>query len=277
MKKFLAFLSVCSAFALAACLAGCVTVNVQKASTESDSDSSSSAEASSSASEASSSAASGSSASASASSAASTGTASYSLGNMFVLDVHDDGQGPVADAVVEIVNTGNVPLTIGASAIKIYDGVGNELVNATGNAIFTGPSYLRVGDIGFIYSGSPIPMPSGYSSSDDYQLTATADVNACKEVWEYPISNQRISDDGHGVPTVTGTVTNDDSENADLIEVTAMFLDNEGNLLGVAGDILVNVAPGASQEFSIDGYGLPVGCTMAMIADYDVIAVGAKF
>ena len=76
---------------------------------------------------------------------------------------------------------------------------------------------------------------------------------------------------------VSGTVTNDDSETAKLIEVSVMFLDNEGKMLGVASDVVVNLAPGASQNFTVDGYTLPVGCTIAVISDYDAIAVAPKY
>ena len=195
---------------------------------------------------------------------------------MYFLNVHEGDTGVVADAAVQIVNTGDAPIILGASTIKIYNESGTEIVNASGNGVFTGPSYLRPGDFGFVYTSGPVSLPAGYFPGYDYKLTATTDITACEEVYEYPISNQKLSDDGYGVPVVTGTVTNDDVEKANLIEITAFFVDNEGELLGVASDVVVNLEPGESKNFEIDGYGLPVGCTLAVISNWDVIAVAPK-
>ena len=199
------------------------------------------------------------------------------MGDLSMINVHETDTGVGADVAIEVINTSDVPLVLGAPYIKIANESGTVIVNEGGNGIFTGPSYLRPGDIGFIYTSGPLPLPSGYFPGYNYLAQASADLTACKEVWEYPISNKSISEDAFGAPTVSGTVTNDDTEKADLIEVTAIFLDNEGNLLGVASDIVVNLAPGESTNFTIDGSSLPVGCTMAVISDYDVIAVAPKF
>ena len=199
------------------------------------------------------------------------------MGELSLIDVHETDTGVGADVVIQVKNTGDVPLVMSSPYIKIANESGTVIVDESGNGIFTGPSYLRVGDIGFIYTSGPLTLPSGYFPGYGYKAQGSADLKACKEVYEYPISNLKISDDGHGTPMVTGTVTNDDTETAKLIELSAMFLDNEGQMLGVASDIVVNLAPGASESFEIDGYTLPVGCTMAVISDYDVIAVAPKY
>ena len=197
--------------------------------------------------------------------------------NAGLVDVHGTDTGVGADVVIQVRNTGNVPVVLSNPNIKIANESKTVIVDDSGDSIFTGPSYLRVGDVGFIYTNSPLELPSGYFPGYNYLAQGSADLTACKEVYEYPLSNLKISDDGRGVPVVTGTVTNDDTERVDLIEITAVFDDNEGNLMGVAGTIELDVAPGESRNFSIDGYTLPVGCTMAVISNFDVIAVAPKF
>ena len=198
------------------------------------------------------------------------------MGDFGLVDVHGTDTGVGADVVIEVINTGDVPLMLSNPNIKIANESGTVIVDESGNGIFTAPSYLRVGDIGFIYTTGPLPLPAGYFPGYNYLAQGSADLTACREVYEYPLSNLKIADDGFGTPTVTGTVTNDDTEKADLIEISAVFEDNDGHCLGVSSDIVVNLEPGASADFEIDGYLLPVGCTMAVISDYDVIAVGAK-
>jgi hypothetical protein len=199
------------------------------------------------------------------------------MGDLNLLNVHETSTGVGADAVVQVVNTSNVPLVLSAPSIQIANESGTTIVNEAGNGIFTGPSYLRAGDVGFIYTTGPVPLPSGYFPGYDYKVSGTAEVIACKEVYEYPVSNLSISDGGDGAPMVSGTVTNDDTETADLVELSVAYLDNDGALMGVASDIVVNLAPGESKDFTIDGYTLPVSCTIAIVSDYDVIAVAPKF
>lgn len=204
------------------------------------------------------------------------GAPQITMGNLGLVSVHETDEGVGADVVIQVTNTGDVPIIMSNPYIKVADASGNVIVDEHGNGIFTGPSYLRVGDTGFIYTNGPLTLPSGYAPGNNYLAQGSADLAACKEVHEYPLSNLKISEDSRGVPMVTGTVTNDDAETALLIEITAVFIDNENQTLGVAGTIAVDVEPGASRDFEIDGYTLPVGCTMAVISNYDVIAVGAK-
>ena len=205
--------------------------------------------------------------------AASDAAPKINLGELNLLDVHETDEGIVADAVLEVINTGDAPIALGTATISIFDENGEEVLTASGNGIFTGPSYLRPGDVGFLYTNSPFALPEGCDADGEYGLTGGVETTVCEEVWEYPVTDLALTDDGYGVPMVTGTVTNDDSRLAELIEITVVFLDNEHNMLGVASDVVMNLEPGTSTDFSIDGYTLPVGCTMAVIADYDALAV----
>lgn len=205
------------------------------------------------------------------------GTPQISMTDVGMIHAHETDDGVGADVVIQVKNTGDVPLVLSDPSIKIGDESGTVVAEKTGDGIFTGPTYLGVGDVSFIYTNSPISLPKGCSADQAYLAQASADLAACKDVHQYPVSNLSIADDGHEVPVVTGTVTNDEGEEATLIELAAVFLDNEGKVLGVAGDFALEVAPGESQDFEIYGSLLPVGCTMPLISDYDVIAVAPKY
>lgn len=207
---------------------------------------------------------------------ASQGALQITMGELSMVNVHGTDTGVGADVVVQVQNTGNAPLVLSNPNIKIADESGKIIVDESGNGIFTGPSYLGVGDVGFIYSSGPIPLPAGYFPGYNYLAQASAELTACKSVHEFPISNSQIADDGNGMPVVTGTVSNNDIEKASLIEITAVYLDNEGYMLGVASEPVVNLEPGQSRDFAIHGDFLPVGCSLAVVANYDVIAVAPK-
>lgn len=198
------------------------------------------------------------------------------MGDFGLVSVHETDTGVGADVVIQVKNTGDVPLVMSNPVIRIANESGTVIVEESGNGLFTGPSYLDVGDIGFIYSSGPIPLPAGYFPGYNYLAQGSADLTACLSVHEYPLSNLSIADNGHGAPQITGTVTNNDSEKANLVEITALYVDNGGDLLGVASEPVMNLEPGQSKEFTIGGDFLPVGCTLAVVSDYDVIAVAAK-
>lgn len=205
------------------------------------------------------------------------GRPQIAMGDLGMVHVHEIDGGVGADVVIQVTNTGDVPLVMSNPVIRVADASGNVIVDESGSSVFTGPSYLRVGDVGFIYTNSPLPLPAGYPVSQDYLAQGSADLSACKEVWEYPVSDLSIADGGMGMPEVTGTVTNDDDEAAPLVEVAVAYIDNEDNTLGIATTLVLELAPGESRDFTIDGLTLPVGCTLAMVSDYDVIATAPKY
>ena len=205
------------------------------------------------------------------------GTLAISMGELNMLDVHQTDSGAVADAVVQIINTGDVPLNLDDGNIKIGDANGNVIVNAADDSIFIAPSYLDPNCVGFIYTNSPLSLPDGYSAEDDYRLQGTATMIPIAGVYELPLSDIAVDKDGEGVPNMTGTVTNNTDKAFDIVEIAAVYMDNDDNTLGVASALVLELGPGESQEFTIDGHTLPVGCTMAVISGYDVIANAPVF
>jgi len=200
-----------------------------------------------------------------------------SLGDRNLLQVRNSDAGVVADAVLEVRNTGDVPLMLVDGTLSIFDENAEEVLTLTGDDVCIAPSSLNPGDVGFLYTKAPVALPEGCSADAKYELTGNASMVPCEGVWEYRISDVVLSDDGNGAPMLTGKVTNDDTELAERIEITAVFLDNERNMLGVASDVVVNLEPGGITDFTINGNMVPAGCTMAVIAGYDAIAVAPKF
>lgn len=180
------------------------------------------------------------------------------------------------DAAIQVKNTGDVPLVLGDGYIRIADENGNVIAEESGEGVVAAPAFLGVGDVAFIYSTSPIRLPEGYAPDAHYLAQASADLTACKEVVQYPTSNLKIYEDANGKPTVSGTVTNDKDEVAQALELAVAYVDNDDTTLGVASEVMQNLAPGESREFTIRGDALPVGCTLAVISNYDVIAAGPQ-
>ena len=204
------------------------------------------------------------------------GKPQIAMGKLSLVHVHETDGSVVADVVIQVTNTGDVPLVMSNPVIKVADASGNVIADVSGDGIVTGPTYLGVQDIGFIYSTKPIQLPAGTAPGTNYLAQGSADLTACADVHQFPLSNLKIGDGGREVPVVTGTVTNDTAENVSSVEVTALYVDNDTHMLGVATTHVSDLAPGASQDFTIGADSLPVGCSLALVSDYDVMAVAPK-
>lgn len=205
------------------------------------------------------------------------GTPQIAMGDFSLVHVHETDAGVGADVVIQVTNSGDVPLVMSNPVIRIADENGSLIVEDSGDGVLVGPTCLGVKDVGFIYSSRPIALPAGHAPGGNYLAQGSADLVACADVHQFPVGNLAIGDGGRELPTVTGTVTNDEAEDVPSVEVTVAYMDNDGHMLGVAGTTVPDLAAGASRDFSIDGSQLPVGCTLAMVSDYDVMAAAPKF
>ena len=204
------------------------------------------------------------------------GKPQITMGKLGMVHVHETGGSMVADVVIQVTNTGDVPLVMSNPVIKVADASGSVIAEVSGDGIVAGPTYLGVQDIGFIYSIKPIQLPAGTAPGTNYLAQGSADLTACADVHQFPLSNLKIGDGGREVPVVTGTVTNDTTESVPSVEVTALYVDNDTHMLGVATTHVSDLAPGTSQDFTIGADSLPIGCSLALVSDYDVMAVAPK-
>lgn len=90
------------------------------------------------------------------------------MGILSLVHVYEADGGMGADVVIQVTNTGDVPLVMSSPVIKVADASGNVIAEVSGDGIVTGPTYLGVQDIGFIYTNRPIQLPAGTATGTNY-------------------------------------------------------------------------------------------------------------
>ena len=96
------------------------------------------------------------------------GKPQITMGTLGLVHVHEADGGMGADVVIQVTNTGDVPLVMSNPVIKIADANGKVIAEKTGDGIVCGPTYLGVQDIGFIYTNRPIQLPAGTATGTNY-------------------------------------------------------------------------------------------------------------
>lgn len=198
----------------------------------------------------------------------------YTIGDMCICDIYElDGQ-MVADLAYQIENVGDNPFDVHGTYLCLIDAEGNRIVEAEDATVLVAPEILNPGDIAFVYTTVPVPLPAGTDANGDYLPGGEVYLTALDgEIVYYEVSGASLSDQA-GKPVVTGTVTNDTAVAAEPVQVAVGFLDANGELLGVTSVLIPSVAVGESYEFTTSTDGLPAACTTSNCADFDTIAVG---
>ena len=96
------------------------------------------------------------------------GKPQITMGTLSLVQVYEADGGMGADVVIQVTNTGDVPLVMSSPVIKVADASGNVIAEVSGDGIVRGPTYLGVQDIGFIYTNRPIQLPAGTATGTNY-------------------------------------------------------------------------------------------------------------
>ncbi|OGY98536.1 MAG: hypothetical protein A2855_00895 [Candidatus Liptonbacteria bacterium RIFCSPHIGHO2_01_FULL_57_28] len=167
-----------------------------------------------------------------------------------VLLVTSADTGPAAVPRVSVVSEIRNPnQDFGASkfdyVFKIYDPSGAEI------ASFPDSSYIYPGEIKRIVLLNKT-LPAG-SSPAAARLILQSPLWVPLERFPRPkLSIQTVNTtEERGNLVVKGTLVNQDSVDFQTVEVTALYYDQGGAVVGVSGTGLGNVSPGESREFSI--------------------------
>ena len=88
----------------------------------------------------------------------------------------------------------------------------------------------------------------------------------------YPVSDDALYASTLGYPTITGVITNDTNKDISYMYINFIFYDAGGNIIGINGTGITNIAPGDTKIFSDGLFYCDKALTIDNIARYDVIA-----
>ncbi len=169
--------------------------------------------------------------------------------------------------IIEITNTGSVPLYLGNVSYDLEDESGSLL--ATQSLVSVYPTVLDVGEKGYMYDettfdGAPVD-----------NVTILPHIKAEKAKIDnvrYPVSDVKITDGTFGLKVI-GRIENNTAEDASMPEVAVVLFNADGEPIGLVFTYVMDGVPaGDKAGFEASGLTLPDSVTADAVADYVVFA-----
>ena len=170
-------------------------------------------------------------------------------------------------ALVEITNTGSVPLYLSNGAYDIEDGNGSLVGSQSYVSIY--PDVIDPGETAFLYEETTLDEPvEGIQILPRY----TADKAKVDNI-RFPITDDSLKGSDFGGPIVVGRVENTSEEEQTMVYVVAKYYGADDTPLGLTFTIISEpMAPGAVIGFETSAFSLPDDVTVDTVARYEVVA-----
>lgn len=163
------------------------------------------------------------------------------------------------EAIVEVANTGSVPIYLKSASMSFYDitghyvGFGDEMFNA-GAVVMpgdTGVFYTIFGTVTWLNDTKDAtvyryaPELDLYRATEPYITYAVSDLACSTKYIEYEFIDDDIE------VNVSGVVTNTTSEDSDWVDIYAIFYNDANQPVAVSHDVMFDLAAGESRPFEI--------------------------
>lgn len=173
-------------------------------------------------------------------------------------------------SVFEVKNTGTVPLYLSSGAYDL-EGTDGLLVKSR-SLVSVFPQVINPGESGYYYEETTL---DNAPANGELVIIPRPDVREAKvEHIRYPITDFQLSKGSYGRGIkMMGRVENTSAEKQSLVYVSAVFLDENNNPIGVNSTIIMeSIEPGSKIGFESSTSSLPVDITIDKIARYAVFA-----
>ncbi|MEG1523983.1 MAG: FxLYD domain-containing protein [Clostridia bacterium] len=170
-----------------------------------------------------------------------------------------------AQSIVEITNTGSVPLFLSSGAFDLEDADG-KLV-ATSTMVSAYPSVIDVGEKGYMYEEAPLDEEPASALT----VLPRPDVEKAKvDLVRFSVTDEELKDGDYGVGLkLLGRVENTSAEAQSSVYVACVLYDAAGAPIGIMFTILMEeLAPGAKIGFECNGLSLPEDVTLDAVASH---------
>lgn len=179
-----------------------------------------------------------------------------------------------AQTIVEITNTGSVPLYLSSGAYDLEDASGALIAAQTMVSCY--PDVVSPGEKGYMYEETTLDKATA-----DMQLTAIPrpDIETAKvDDVQLTVSGTALSDGQYGGLNVIGRVENTTGAEQSLVYVVAVFYAADGTPLGLAFNIITEtMAAGDKIGFEINSFSLPDDITAASVDHFTVVAYPQQY
>lgn len=176
--------------------------------------------------------------------------------------------------IVEIKNTGTVPIYLSSSSYDLEDSTGNLI--AAKSLISTYPNVLKPGEKGYMYDETTLER------TVEGNLNVIPRINAKKAIVpciRYDASEISINDTTYNGPKMIGRIQNTTTKNEDgLIYVVGILYNADGNPIGVVFDIITDDLPAGNKiGFEATSLNMPKTVTTNTINSYQIYAYPQQY
>ena len=174
--------------------------------------------------------------------------------------------------IVEVTNTGDIPLYFGQSNYDLEDSTGALIAAQKNVSVF--PNVIHPGEKGYMYESTKVDItPAEGEITVYYNLNLSPTASSLVDL---PISDVSMSASDFYLFTILGRVENNTEEAHNWIRVWVALYDADGTILGIEQTVLIDeLAPGAKSSFEITSVMLPDSIEYEDIASYKVYAYPA--
>ena len=168
-------------------------------------------------------------------------------------------------SIVEITNTGTVPLFLASGAYDLEDADGKLVASRTMVSAF--PSVIGAGEKGYMYEETMLDE----KPASDLTILPRPDVEKAKvDMIRFPVTDEEMKDGDYGVGLkLMGRVENTSSEAQSMVYIACVLYDAAGAPLGLMFTILTEeLAAGDKIGFECSGLSLPEDVTMDAVASH---------
>ena len=155
--------------------------------------------------------------------------------------------------ILEISNTGNVPIYLDDCTLDFEDDEGHLL--HTYNFLSKIPDIVEPGEKGYIYTNGSAAFDKDMSFEKGCNLQPKVKVKKAKGTLKrHEVTDTSLFNSDYGTVGVKGRIVNETDKEISLIYVTTVFYDKEGKVLGISGTNVTGIT--ANDKTSFDDSGM---------------------
>ncbi len=178
--------------------------------------------------------------------------------------------GKMYEVIIEVKNTGEVPLYLDKCTLDYEDNDGHLLQTTSPYSINTVPAVIQPGEKGYFYT-APAKFDEGVSFENGCNLAYDVTlVKADEPLKLYEVTDTTVYSSMFGGVGIKGRVINDTDQDVSSLNVKTVFFNAEGRPIGVSGTSVYDV--GANSKTSFDDSGLLNTFSINDVADHRTYA-----
>lgn len=176
--------------------------------------------------------------------------------------------------IIEITNTGDSSLFLDSGAYDLEDADGKLITSRTMVSVY--PQIIEPGEKAYYYEETTLDDPVDV---EELVVIPRPDIKKSKtENIKLTTSDVEIKNDEYSGVKMIGRVENNTDEVQNMVYVSAILYDSDGNPIGQIFTILMEeINPGDKIGFEASAFSLPDDITAESVANYEIFAYPSQY